>query len=69
VFITDPSYDYLLTEFAGSDQYLAFITAMQQKSIYKADITLKGSDDILILSTCTYEFDDARFVIAARRMQ
>ena len=67
VFITDPSYDYLLTEFTGSDQYLAFITTMQEKSIYKTAISLSASDDILLLSTCTYESDDARLVVVARR--
>jgi sortase B len=69
VFITDPSYDYIQTEFTGSEQYLAFITTMQEKSIYITDISLSSSDDILILSTCTYEYDDARFVVAARRKE
>lgn len=65
VFITDPSYEYLQTAFSSSDQYLDFITTMQGKSLFETDILLGSSDDILILSTCTYEYDDARFVVAA----
>ena len=68
VLITDPSYDYLQTEFTDEDQYLGFITAMQEKSLIETDIKLSGSDDILVLSTCTYDYDDARFVVAARRI-
>lgn len=68
VLITDPSYDYLQTEFTDEAQYLGFITAMQEKSLFETDIKLSGTDDILILSTCTYEYDDARFVVAARRI-
>jgi sortase B len=67
VIITDPSYDYIQTEFNDSDQYFNFIKTMQEKSIFKIDVSLSPSDDILILSTCTYEYDDARFVVAARR--
>ena len=66
VFITDPSYYYLETKFIDDEKYLDFINNVQAKSIYKMDITLTESDNILVLSTCTYEYNDARFVIAAR---
>lgn len=69
VFVTDTNYDYIQTEFTDKDEYGSFIKTMQKKSIFKTDISLNNSDDILILSTCTYEFDDARFVVAARREQ
>jgi sortase B len=69
VFITTTSYDYLKTEFSDSIVYLAFIKELQSKSMHKTGIELKASDKILILSTCTYEYDDARFVVVARRKE
>lgn len=67
VFITDTNYDYIQTEFINKEQYHIFIKTMQKKSLFKTNISLRDSDDILLLSTCTYEYDDARFVVAARR--
>lgn len=69
VLITDTHYNYLQTEFINGNRYLDFIKTMQGKSIFKTDISLSKSDDVLILSTCTYEYKDARFVVAARRTQ
>lgn len=69
VVITDTNYDYLQTDFTSREQRLGFIRTMQEKSIYETVIAPSGTDDLLILSTCTYEYKNARFVIAARRMQ
>ena len=69
VLITDPSYDYLKTEFSDIEHYLAFITGLQANSIFETGIFLSESDDILILSTCTYEYENARFVIVAKKIQ
>lgn len=68
VIITDTSYDYLQTKFTGSQQYLDFIMGLQEKSLFKTGILLNKSDDILILSTCTFEYEDARFIIVARKI-
>jgi sortase B len=68
VVITDTSYDYLQTNFKSIEQRSGFISILQEKSLYETAALPSGTDDILILSTCTYEYEDARFVIAARRM-
>jgi len=69
VFITGTDYDYIRTEFGNGREYSDFLRIMEGKSLYDTGITTRESDDILILSTCTYEFDDARFAVAARRKQ
>lgn len=67
VVITDTSYDYLQTEFENIEKRSSFMSIMQEKSLYETVALPSGTDDILILSTCTYEYDDARLMIAARR--
>jgi sortase B len=66
VFITSTNYNYIQTDFTDDSQFLSFLNKMQGKSLFKTDYSPKGSDTILILSTCTYEYNDARFAVAAR---
>ena len=38
-------------------------------SIVEKSVTIQPSDQILTLSTCTYEYDNSRFLVSARRIQ
>lgn len=68
-YITDTEFYYIQTDFTDDSQYLALIRKMQSKSLFKSDITLTAEDDVLTLSTCTYEVKDGRFVVNARRVK
>ncbi len=46
-----------------------FLYNVQVRSILNTGVDVQPSDELLTLSTCTYEFDDARFVIVARRLR
>lgn len=49
----------------GEDAYGMAQEAME-KSTFSADIQLTPGDRFLCLSTCSYEFDDARYVLVGR---
>ena len=68
VYITDTTFPYIQVSFSSDEEYVDFIKRIQNKSIYQKDIELNAEDQILTLSTCTYEYDDARFVVHARRI-
>lgn len=64
-YITDTSFNYLQTEFYETE-FLDFIDKIKAKSIHKTDINITSEDKILTLSTCSYDFKDARMVIHAK---
>lgn len=65
-YVTDTSFYYINTDFHNDEEWLNFIRTCQDKSKHETDIELRSDDVILTLSTCTYEYDDARYVVQAR---
>lgn len=68
VYITEADFPYTQTTFASDEEYLDFLDKIKGRSIFDKDMELSKEDQILTLSTCTYEYDDARFVVHARRV-
>ncbi|NLA85550.1 MAG: sortase, partial [Clostridiales bacterium] len=46
-----------------------FLNTIKEKSMFESSVELSEDDQILTLSTCTYEYDNARFVVHARRVR
>lgn len=77
VFITNtlPEHDngevfnYIRTDFSSEQEFLGFVNDIKMRSIIDTGVDVIGTDEILTLSTCTYEFDDARLVVVARRVR
>ena len=46
-----------------------YINDVLVRSIYRTGVDVQPSDELLTLSTCTYEFQDARFVVVARKVR
>lgn len=62
-YIIESDYDYLKTSFNSESDYQKYIDAITSKSLHESNIKVSSNDKIVTLSTCTYEFDDARMVI------
>jgi sortase B len=62
-YVTDTDFDYIQTDFKNDTEYSNFIKSISEKSWYKTDTIPDSNDIILTLSTCSYEFEDARFVV------
>ena len=69
VYITDAKDNYIQTNFENKSQYKEFLEKIQNKSIYQSDIEIDGDDKIITLSTCSYEFNDARLVVHGRLLK
>jgi len=65
-YVTDTDFYYIQTSFADDAEWLAFLNTIHGKSMFSTDVQLSADDVVLTLSTCSYEFDNARFVIHAR---
>ena len=68
-YVTKSEFNYIKKDFISDEDYLSFITALKDKSMHQTEIELNAEDRIITLSTCSYEVDDARFVVHARRIK
>ena len=62
-YVTDANDNYIKTKFDNKTDYKEFLERIKSKSIYKSNIDVNEDDKIITLSTCSYEFDDARMVV------
>ena len=62
------SYDsdtYTLS-FASAEEYAAWVAKMKSQSTFTSDTEVTVDDRVITLSTCTYEYDNARFVVQGK---
>jgi sortase B len=65
-YVTEVNFNYLITDFPSDKDFANYITVIRSKSKFKKDISVTTDDHILTLSTCSYEFKDARTVVNAK---
>lgn len=57
--------DYIKTSFHSKEEFLSYIEGIKKDAYLYRDFDFSGEEKILTLSTCSYEFKDARTVIHA----
>jgi sortase B len=60
--VSDTDEDAWKREFS-EEEYGAWLEMLLKKSRFSSDVAPAEADRILTLSTCSYEFEDARFVL------
>lgn len=57
--------------FNSDEEFLKWANELRTLSKYKPtpDVELQGDDQILTLATCTYEYNDQRYVVQARKVK
>ena len=63
VYITDANDDYITNNFDGNFQYKEFLEKIKNKSMYNPNVDVNEDYKIITLSTCSYEYNDARMVV------
>lgn len=69
IYVTDTDFDYIRIGFKNADERAGFIDSICKKSIFLNNIKVTPEDRILTLSTCSYEFKNARTVIHAKLLR
>lgn len=46
----------------GEEEYATYIAEMRKRSTFRSEVSVSAEDSIVVLSTCSYEFDNARYV-------
>ena len=63
-------FDYIsYLKFSTRDAKQAYIAQIQKRSLIDTGVKMTADDRLLTLSTCSYEFKDARFVVVARKVR
>ena len=65
VYVAPVSFNYIDTTFLSQESWEKFIQTCKDKSIFENEVIPKANDIVLTLSTCAYDFDNARFVVQA----
>lgn len=66
VYVVEANNYYITPNFSTEEEHLQFLQHTVKKSMYKKEVELNITDRILTLSTCSYEFDNARLVVHAK---
>lgn len=62
-------FNYLIGEFGSETEFMDFVYNVRERSLIDTPVTVNENDQLLTLSTCSYEFTDFRTVIVARRVR
>ncbi len=62
-------FNYLQTDFEGSAQYMNFIYNIKVRSYLDVKVPINEKDRLLTLSTCSYETDNMRTIVVARKVR
>ncbi|MCR4594452.1 MAG: class B sortase [Clostridiales bacterium] len=62
----DYIFNYTVTNFASDEKFMSFVDEIRAKSFFTTGVQVQADDKLLTLSTCSYEFSDARLVVVAR---
>ncbi len=56
-------------DFKNADEENAYLNELSRRSLINTGVDVRRGDKLLTLSTCTYEFKDARLVVVARAVR
>lgn len=59
------TFNYIFTS-ASDERFAGYIKEIDKRKLYSTGVDINRSDKILTLSTCCYDFEDARLAVAAR---
>ena len=62
-------FNYIFNHLTSDEAFESYIQAVDERKLYDTGVDIKPGDKLLTLSTCTYEFEDARLVVLARMVR
>ena len=65
-FVTSMDSDIYTINFSSDVEYTEWLETCIAQSKFTSDVDVKAGDQLCTLSTCTYDYDDARFVVLGK---
>ena len=66
---TDKSFNSLVGEFYSSAEFMNYVYQVKARSLINTNIKVNENDSLLTLSTCSYEYENFRTVVVARKVR
>lgn len=65
----NPGFNYLQGNFKSKKEFINFIYQAESRSLYYCPVSVNEKDQLLMLSTCSYEVNNYRTVVVARKLR
>ena len=65
-YIVDANTESIPITFKNEEDFVNYIESIKKRSVFKSDVTVLPDDLIVSLVTCSYEFDNARMLVAGK---
>ncbi len=65
----DTVFNYFQSDFDTQEKFMQFVSDIQKRSILEAPVDVVENDKLVTLSTCEYDFDQARLVVVGRKVR
>ena len=62
-------FNYMQNRFSSANNFLNWAENVKVRSVIDTGVDVIGTDEVITLSTCSYQFDDARTVVFARKVR
>lgn len=62
-YVADTAESAWMLDFSDEQAYLAWLEEVGEKSAFSSKVSPRAEDRVVTLSTCSYEFENARFVL------
>ncbi len=59
-------FQYTTPNLANIESFAGFIDQLNQRTLYYTGVDIQPDDKLIVLSTCTYEFDNGRLAVVGR---
>ncbi len=67
---SEEAFDYTVDDFEDEEAFLDYVAQLRLRSLFDTPVDIQEGDDLLLLTTpIEYSFNDARIVVAARRVR
>ncbi len=62
-------FNYMRVNFQDDSDFMNYVYQIRIRSLFDIPVDFGPEDQLLLLSTCSYEYDDYRLVVAARKVR
>ena len=68
-YITPADSDTYMRGFGEDEEFTNYIKKITDLSLIKTDVNVTNKDNIISLSTCSYEYENARFIVHCKAVK
>ncbi len=62
-------FNFFKTDFDTDEEFMEYVYQLQLRSLFNCPVTVNEDDSLLLLATCTWDMDDMRFIVVARKVR